>query len=54
MKFTVPRYEVRHHGTETWEDISELNSGHTPEEWGVQKKKSTPRTFVSYDVFWND
>ena len=24
MKFTVPRYEVRYHGTETWEDISEL------------------------------
>jgi len=24
MKFTVPRYEVKYHGTETWEDISEL------------------------------
>ena len=25
MKFTVPRYEVRYYGTETWEDISELD-----------------------------
>ena len=24
MKFTVPRYEVRYHGKEMWEDISEL------------------------------
>ena len=36
-----------------WDDISELNSGHTPEEWGVQKKKSTPRTFVAYTVLWD-
>lgn len=24
MKFKVPRYEVRYHGKEIWEDISEL------------------------------
>jgi len=24
MKFTVPRYEVRYHRKEIWEDISEL------------------------------
>ena len=36
-----------------WETISELNSGHTPEEWGIQKKKSTPKIFVSYTVSWD-
>jgi hypothetical protein len=25
VKFTVPRYEVRYHGKEIWEDISELD-----------------------------
>jgi len=25
MKFTVPRYEIKYYGTETWEDISELD-----------------------------
>jgi len=37
-----------------WDELSELNSGHTENEWGLQKKKSTPRTFVSYTVSWND
>ncbi len=36
-----------------WDDISELNSGHTPEEWGTAKKKSLPRTFVAYTVSWD-
>ncbi|HJJ23215.1 MAG TPA: hypothetical protein OQH54_05835 [Nitrosopumilus sp.] len=37
-----------------WGDLSELNSGHTPEEWGIQKKRSIPRTFVSYTVVWDN
>jgi len=36
-----------------WEEISELNSGHTPEEWGMRKKESVPITFVSYTVSWD-
>ncbi len=36
-----------------WDEISELNSGHTPEEWGVQKKKSPPIIFVSYTISWD-
>jgi len=36
-----------------WGEISELNSGHTPEEWGIQKKKPTVRTFVAYTVSWD-
>ena len=30
-----------------WGELSELNLGHTENEWVLQKKKSTPRTFVS-------
>ena len=36
-----------------WDEISEHNSGHTPSEWGFQKKKSGPKTFVSYTVSWD-
>ncbi len=36
-----------------WEETSEHNSGHTSDEWGIQKKKSAPRTFVSYTVLWD-
>ena len=35
-----------------WGEISELNSGHTTEEWGLQKKKSTPNIFEVYTVSW--
>lgn len=35
-----------------WDELSELNSGHTPEEWGSQKKKSN-KIFVSYTVMWD-
>ena len=37
-----------------WDELSELNSGHTENEWGLQKKKSAPRTFVFYTVYWDD
>lgn len=36
-----------------WTELSELNSGHTHDEWGIQKKKSVPRIFVSYTVSWD-
>lgn len=36
-----------------WNELSELNSGHTQNEWGIQKKKSTSMTFVSYTVSWD-
>jgi len=36
-----------------WNELSELNSGHTENEWGAQKKKSNPITFVSYTVSWD-
>lgn len=36
-----------------WSELSELNSGHTPDEWGIQKKKSMPKTFISYTVSWD-
>ena len=36
-----------------WGELSELNSGHTVDEWGVQKKKHISRTFVSYTVSWD-
>lgn len=38
-----------------WSEISELNSGHTPDEWGMaQKPKSKHTSIVVYDVSWND
>ncbi|MFB5636438.1 MAG: hypothetical protein ACE5RB_07385 [Nitrosopumilus sp.] len=36
-----------------WAELSEQNSGHTPNEWGTQKKSNT-MTFVSYTVSWDD
>ena len=36
-----------------WGEISEQNSGHTPNEWGFQNKKSGPKMFVSYTVSWD-
>lgn len=36
-----------------WDEISELNSGHTPEEWGSQKKKTISKTFVAYTIALN-
>ncbi|MFQ5781553.1 MAG: hypothetical protein ACE5GR_00690 [Nitrosopumilus sp.] len=37
-----------------WNEISELNSGHTPDEWGIQMKKTSLRTFVAYTISWGD
>ena len=37
-----------------WAELSERNSGHTENEWGLQKKKSAPGTFVFYTVSWDD
>jgi len=36
-----------------WGEISEHNFGHTQSEWGFHKKKSGPKTFVSYTVSWD-
>ena len=36
-----------------WNELSEQNSGHTPNEWGEKKKESIPKTFVSYTVSWD-
>lgn len=37
-----------------WGEISELNSGHTPNEWGiVQKPKPKQTTIIAYDISWN-
>jgi len=37
-----------------WGEISEYNSGHTPNEWGMEQKiKPKKRVVVAYDVSWN-
>jgi hypothetical protein len=37
-----------------WGEISELNSGHTPNEWGMTKKaKPKQNTVIAYDISWN-
>ena len=37
-----------------WDEISELNSGHTPDEWGISNKpKSKQNTIVDSEDFWN-
>jgi hypothetical protein len=36
-----------------WGELSEQNSGHTENEWGLQKKKSNLIPFVSYTVSWD-
>ncbi|MBS3922149.1 MAG: hypothetical protein KGZ37_03245 [Nitrosarchaeum sp.] len=37
-----------------WGEISELNSGHTPNEWGMaQKPKPKQTLIVAYDISWN-
>lgn len=35
-----------------WNEISELNSGHTSSEWGLSARKSIPKTLVSYKMPW--
>lgn len=36
-----------------WGEISELNSGHTPNEWGnVQSTKPKQFRIIAYDVSW--
>jgi hypothetical protein len=35
-----------------WGELSELNSGHTKNEWGLQKKQSAP--VILYTVSWDD
>jgi len=37
-----------------WTELSEHNSGHTQNEWGIRKRKSDPITLVSYTVSWDD
>ena len=36
-----------------WGELSEFNLRPTENEWELQKKKSVPRTFVSYTVSWD-
>jgi len=35
-----------------WGEISELNSGHTPDEWGITKKPKQNK-IIAYDLVWN-
>jgi len=35
-----------------WDEVSELNSGHTVDEWGSQKKHA-PKTMITYTVSWD-
>jgi len=35
-------------------EVSELNAGHTTNEWGTEKKeKSEQKVIVAYDIVWN-
>lgn len=34
-----------------WSKTSDVNLGHTSNEWGIRKKKSN--VIISYDVKWN-
>ena len=37
-----------------WGEVSELNSGHTPEEWGIiNKPKSKQNKVIDSEDFWN-
>lgn len=37
-----------------WGEISELNSGHTANEWGMEQKvKPKQTTIIAYDISWN-
>ena len=35
-----------------WNEVSELNSGHTSSEWGIPVRKSIIKNLVSYKVSW--
>ena len=35
-----------------WDKDSDLNLGHTSNEWGITKKKSN--VIIAYDVKWNE
>lgn len=35
-----------------WDEISELNLGHTSSEWGIPARKSISKTLVTYKMFW--
>ena len=38
-----------------WDEISDLNSGHTPNEWGtIQKIKTKQTRIIAYDISWNE
>lgn len=36
-----------------WGTISEQNSGHTPDEWGI-RKKAKRKTIPAYTVIWDE
>jgi hypothetical protein len=36
-----------------WETIDERNSGHTKDEWGIQKDIPKIRNMEVYDLKWN-
>ncbi|MGY5151654.1 MAG: hypothetical protein ACW9XA_05240 [Candidatus Nitrosopumilus sp. bin_6a] len=37
-----------------WSELPDLNFSHTPNEWGMKKRKSNQFTLVSYTVSWDD
>ena len=37
-----------------WGEVSELNAGHTTNEWGMERKeKPKQNVIVAYDIVWN-
>ena len=36
-----------------WGEVSELNSGHTPEEWGMPNKLKSKQGIIDSEDFWN-
>jgi len=46
--------ETAKHSKFNWGELSELNSGHTPEEWGITNKpKLKQNMIINSDDFWN-
>ncbi len=37
-----------------WEELSEQNSGHTKDEWGIKKQRPKTRKIITYAVIWDN
>jgi len=37
-----------------WETLSEQNSGHTKDEWGIKAQKPKTTKIIAYTVVWNN